>query len=354
MKHDLRNAATRRGVLRAVGAAAGVAGLAGCVSNDGTPTEIEYPTDDIESVVPYSTGGGFDAYSRLAAPYWEEYLGTDVVVNNVVGGGGASGGTQVYNAEPDGHTIVLWQANDSLLVQVSRDVGYDVREMTKIGALTKEPAALIVREDLGLETWDEFTDSLGDLNFATQGAGTMAHLGVAFIGELTGSFTQEDANFVHYGGTGEALAGLERGEVNAFLITSPSSAIKTVQGVDGTEIFMAFSDPDPIEWYFEEHGIEPRLYSTEAGVEEVTRVNETVHMSRFYLGPPDVPEEILEEQRSAFQEIVDDEEFREEASEAFRPVLNPDDHEYVDEVVESTYEKWTSEPFNSIIEDVID
>lgn len=349
----------RRQFLTGVGAATAI-GLAGCAASlpnggggDDETTTVEYPSKDLKSIVPYATGGGFDAYSRLAAPYWEEYLGSNVVVNNVVGGGGASAGTQVTNADPDGHTIMLWQANDSMLIQVGRDVGYDVRELTKIGALTKEPAALVVSEDLGLETWSDFTDGMDELSFATQGAGTMAHLAVAFIGELTGSFTRDEANFVHYGGTGEALAGLERGEANAFLITSPSSGIKTVQALDGMELFLSFSSPDPIQWYFEEHGVEPKLYSSEAGVNKVKQVNETVHMSRFYLGPPGVPDHILDEQRSAFQKMVEDEEFKEKASKAFRPILNPDDHEYVEETIQKTYEKWNSEPFNSIIEDVV-
>lgn len=365
----------RRAVLTSIGAAS-TASLTGCAgtgsqeagsdSGDGgsgnddtgsdkkTTTTIEYPSKDIKSIVPYATGGGFDAYSRLAAPVWEEHLGAEnVIVNNVVGGGGASGGTQVYTAEPDGHTIMLWQANDSMLVQVARNVGYDLREMTKIGALTKEPAALVVEKGLGLETWEDFTNSINKLNFATQGAGTMAHLGVAFIGEITGAFTQKQANFVHYGGTGEVLAGLQRGEANAFLITSPSSAVKTVQGIEEVELFMSFSKPDSIQGYFEKHDTKPTLYSSEAGINQVKKVNETVHMSRFYLGPPDVPDQILAEQRSAFQKIIEDKEFKKKASDAFRPVLNPDDHKYVEDVVQKTHDKWSSEPYYPIIKEVI-
>lgn len=59
----------------------------------------------IRWIVPSSTGGGYDTYSRLIAPFYEKYTGGHVVVHNRSGAGGRIGATELMNAEPDGLTI---------------------------------------------------------------------------------------------------------------------------------------------------------------------------------------------------------------------------------------------------------
>src|SRR5688572_17173950 len=68
-----------------------------------------FPTSDIELVIPYGPGGGFDTWARLVAPVLQEKLPTDVnvVPLNREGAGGLVGVTEVLGAQPDGHTIVI-------------------------------------------------------------------------------------------------------------------------------------------------------------------------------------------------------------------------------------------------------
>ena len=346
----------RRSFLRRAGIAVGgasIAGLAGCIGGD-QGDEVDYPTDDVRSIVPYATGGGFDEYSRLAAPYWEEYLDTEVVVENVQGGGGIVGSTEAYNAEPDGHTITIWDVYQSVTNQVGREVRYDIGEMSHVGALTQSPNAVVAMEEAGIEGWDDFVSRIDEFDFVTQGVGSGAHTMSILLGELTGAFSGDDLNFVHYGGTGEALSGLERGEGQIFTVATATSAAKVVQALEGAEMFVVFSEPDVIDWYLQEQNAAPIHYAAELDVENMDLYNELTVFRRFFTGPPDVPEEILEVQRDAFQGIIEDEEFKDEALEAGRPIVNPGDHEQVQQNIEDAFEVFESEPYVNIFEEALD
>ena len=93
----------------------------------------QYPERDIEIVVPFNAGGGFDSYVRALAPYLERHLPGDVRVipRNVAGAGGRRGTTEVYRARPDGYTIGAFNLPGVLIPQLQQQrVGYDLSEVT--------------------------------------------------------------------------------------------------------------------------------------------------------------------------------------------------------------------------------
>lgn len=368
MPNDTSN---RRSFLRSAGTIAGgtsIVGLAGCLggdqatgeentdttTKDGGNSGAEYPTDDVQSIVPYATGGGFDAYSRIAAPYWEKYLETTVNVENVVGGGGLVGASKAYNADSDGHTIAIWDIFQAVTNQVGREVRYDVSEMSHIGALTQSPNAIVVMEEAGIEGWNDFADRVDELSFVTQGVGSGAHTMSILLGELTGEFSGDDLNFVHYGGTGEALSGLERGEGQVFTVATATSAAKVVQSIEGAEMFLVLSEPEEIDRYLKDQNATPVHYASDLDVENLDTYSKHTVFRRFFTGPPDVPAEILDRQRDAFQQIIDDDAFRDEALESGRPIINPGDHTQVEENISEAFDLFETKPYVDIFQEALD
>lgn len=347
-KHD------RRQFLKGVGTAAtsaSVVGLAGCLDSS---SEESYPSESIRSIVPYASGGGFDEYSRLTAPYWEEYLGTEVNVENITGGGGLSGITQAYNEDPDGYTITIWDVYQSITNQIGRDVAYDMFEMSHIGALTQSPNAIVVMDEADIDGWDDFLARIDEFGFVTQGVGSGAHTMAVLLGELTGEFAGNDINFVHFGGTGEALSGLERGEGQIFTVATATSAAKVVQALDGAQMFTVFSEPDGIEWYLEEMNATPMHYSSDLDTNEIDLYAELTVFRRFFTGPPGVSDNVLDIQRDAFEQIIEDDEFLEETTDAGRPIINPGDYEQVENSLDTAWETFNEEPYQSIFDDLLD
>lgn len=321
--------------------------------SDGDDGDIDYPTDDIDFVVPYASGGGFDEYSRLMAPYLEEELGTTVNVRNVTGGGGVVGATQVYNAEPDGHTMTIWDTLDGTFPMIGRDVDYDLTEMSHVGYLTQAPNAITLSSDLDIQTWDEFVDAISEINFATQGRGAVSHVGMALLGGITGEFSVDDVNYVHYGGTGEALSGLERGEASGFMVGTATSAVKVVQALDA-EMFMIFSAPEVLKDYTDENDIDVKNWAGELDVNGLDEFSDLTFFRRFVTGPPGVDDAILERQHEAFRNVINNDEFRTEAREAARPLVNPESgSDPVSAALDNILSTLRQDPYEGIIKDAL-
>jgi tripartite-type tricarboxylate transporter receptor subunit TctC len=330
---------------------AGIAGgtslaLAGCSSGGGG----SYPSEEIELVVPFSTGGGFDAYARISQSYWEEHIGNDATVSvvNVEGAGGRTGATEVYSDSGNPHRMLFWYPSAALPPQLVMDTPYDVTEMPPIGAMVRDPNAMVLRSDLGIESFGEFVDAVGDLRFGTQGVGSAAHTVTLMLSAITGAFPVEDLNFVHYSGTSEAQAGMARGEIDAMIVGTVSSAADVGRALDGAELFCVFSDPEAGERYADR----TRLFSTDvSGVDSLDRYAELTQFVRMLVAPPEVPEGPLETLREAFSAVVEDEEFVEEATDQGRPVTNPGDHETVADIIAGRREVYSQDALLSVFEE---
>lgn len=327
-------------------------GSGGSDGDDGDD-EVDYPTDEIDFIVPYASGGGFDEYARLMKPYLEEELGTSVTVRNITGGGGVVGATQAYNAEPDGHTMLIWDTLDGTFPMIGRNVNYDLTEMSHVGYLTQAPNALTLMSEVGIEEWETFVDQLPDINFATQGRGAVSHVGMALLGGITGAFDVEEINYVHYGGTGEALSGLERGEASGFMVGTATSAVKVVQALEA-EMFMIFSDPEVMEDYTDENEIDVKNWANELSVEGLDEFSELTFFRRFVTGPPGVDDAILQRQHEAFSNVINNDEFRTQAREAARPLIQPEaGFDPVNTALENILDTLRQDPYEGIIQDAL-
>ena len=94
--------------------------------------EAAYPAQQIKWIIHYAPGGGFDIYARAIAPYLEKYVGQDVVVYNVTGGGGAVGTSEAWRSDPDGYTIVSLNLDDLLVLQLVQDLPFVMQEFEMI------------------------------------------------------------------------------------------------------------------------------------------------------------------------------------------------------------------------------
>ena len=63
------------------------------------------PDGPVTLIVAYKAGSGTDGPARILAQFAEKYIGQTVVVENVDGGSGSIGWSQLAAADPDGMTI---------------------------------------------------------------------------------------------------------------------------------------------------------------------------------------------------------------------------------------------------------
>ncbi|KAA9028632.1 tripartite tricarboxylate transporter substrate binding protein [Niallia endozanthoxylica] len=86
--------------------------VSGCSSKPATKKQenqdLNYPTRQIELVVPFAAGGGVDLAARTVAEYLSKEWGQPIVVTNKTGGGGIIGAQYALkDSKPDGYTVLV-------------------------------------------------------------------------------------------------------------------------------------------------------------------------------------------------------------------------------------------------------
>ena len=97
-----------------------------------------FPNKNIQFVIPYAPGGGFDVYPRVVAPVMEKYLPNkvNIVPINVPSGGGSRGVAQLYRAKPDGYTFGILNVPGMFILQQQQGAGaYDLAKFSWIGTM---------------------------------------------------------------------------------------------------------------------------------------------------------------------------------------------------------------------------
>ncbi|RLB99828.1 MAG: hypothetical protein DRH90_19690 [Deltaproteobacteria bacterium] len=118
----------------------------------GTPTAVkaEYPTRPITLMVGYSAGGSTDMYARAFTSFAHEYLGMPVVVVNKPGATGMIAAKAVFNARPDGYTL-LNHSGGGFLIKASIDGDrapvVPMRDLKVLGGIGQAVTALVVPKD---------------------------------------------------------------------------------------------------------------------------------------------------------------------------------------------------------------
>jgi tripartite-type tricarboxylate transporter receptor subunit TctC len=158
------------------------------------PTAVAagYPDRLVRLIVPSLPGGGSDTTMRLIAPKLAEYLGQQtVVVENRAGVSGNLGAELVARAAPDGYTLLSIFASHTSNVAVMKNVPFDlVRDFAPISLAVTLPNVLVSHPSLPPKTVKELIAFAkarpGQLQYATAGVGSNAHLTMALFLNMTG------------------------------------------------------------------------------------------------------------------------------------------------------------------------
>jgi tripartite-type tricarboxylate transporter receptor subunit TctC len=175
----------------------------------------DFPSKPIRMIVPYAAGGGTDIAARIVAQKLQEIWGPAVVVENRGGAGGNLGAEEVFNAAPDGYTL-LFTAQGPLVVNQSLydTLAYDPAKFTPVSLVVIAYNALLAYPAVPAANLRQLIDYAkahpDTLNYASQGIGTAAHL----TAELFRSMAGIKINHIPYRGGGPALNDLVAGHVD--------------------------------------------------------------------------------------------------------------------------------------------
>lgn len=189
-----------------------------------------FPTRPIRLVVPFAPGGGSDIIARLASTRLTDALGHQVVVDNRPGGNTVIGVRIVGTARPDGHTLLLANANFTINAALYEKLPYDpIRDFVAIAPLSNVANVLVVHPGVAAKSVKELVALVkakpGQFNFASPGAGTSSHMAGVLLQSLAGL----DFTIILYKGAGPAMIDLVGGQVSLAMaaMSSVSGHVKT-------------------------------------------------------------------------------------------------------------------------------
>jgi len=183
-----------------------------------------YPTHVVKVILPSLPGSTTDILARLVSDQLSQKWGKPVIVENMPGAAMSIGAEYVAHAAPDGYTLFICPPSPVSIQQLLyHDLKYDPTKFVPIALLAKISNVLAVRPDLpaqsvqGLLAYGRANP--GKLTYASQGAGSTAHLSGAELEVLGG------IKMVHvpYHGAQPALTDLMSGNVDLFFDTLTTS-----------------------------------------------------------------------------------------------------------------------------------
>ncbi len=182
-----------------------------------------YPSRPVRLIVGFAPGGGVDINARMLAPKLSEYLGQQVVVENVPGAGTNIANERVAKAAPDGHTLLINTAAVAINMSLYRNLPFDtLRDFAPVSVFSESPNVLVVNAKLPAASVNELIamarSTPGKLNYSSAGVGTTQHLAAELFKLRTGTFIVH----IPYKGTAPSMTALIAGEVDLSFANIPS------------------------------------------------------------------------------------------------------------------------------------
>lgn len=219
------------GKMLAMGSALMLAiGLAACGGGGGQGGGggDDFPSEQIELIVPWAAGGGTDQTARQLAAAAEETCGTGTIVSNQTGSTGAVGHQAAANAEPNGYTVGIATAEVAMVNHLGvADITPD--DLKGVMQYNFDPAAITVGADSEYETIDDFIaagKSGETVRIGTSGTGGIWHVSAAGMAEEVGA----DYTYVPFDGAAPAIQAVLGGQIEATAASGAEVAPQVESG----------------------------------------------------------------------------------------------------------------------------
>ncbi|MGE0803403.1 MAG: tripartite tricarboxylate transporter substrate binding protein [Lautropia sp.] len=203
---------SRRSAIRAIAASA-----AACVGTRAYAAD-KFPVRSIRIMAPYAAGTVTDLSARLIAEGLAKTWGVAVIVENIAAASGIVGTSTIAKSPPDGYNLVMVASNHVINPSLYRDLPFDtIQDFTPITMVAQTQIVLVVSGSSDIRDVNGLLAKArrepGRLNYGSAGNGSVGHLIMEQIKQLTGVFVTH----IPYRGQNQALTDLLSGQVDLAL-----------------------------------------------------------------------------------------------------------------------------------------
>ncbi|HEY8069887.1 MAG TPA: tripartite tricarboxylate transporter substrate-binding protein [Burkholderiales bacterium] len=179
-----------------------------------------WPAKPVRVIIPYPSGGGAEAAARFLAADFAQAFGQPFVIDNRPGGNTVIGAEAAAKAAPDGYTLLVTGGSTMTiqpLVFAGRLPFDPLGDFAPVTMVSHFPFFVLVPASLNVNTLAELVAYVrakpGQLSYASNGSGSMAHLGMEMLKQATGM----DLLHVPYKGFAPAMPDLLSGRVTVMM-----------------------------------------------------------------------------------------------------------------------------------------
>ncbi|MBR4422858.1 MAG: tripartite tricarboxylate transporter substrate binding protein, partial [Mailhella sp.] len=113
------------------------------------------PEGDVTVIVAYKAGSGTDTGARLLAAQAQKYVGKTLVINNLPGGDGKIGWTELVKAKPNGQTIGFINLPTFTTLATAKNSTFKTSDVVPICNHLTETGVVVVKAD---SPWKDLKD----------------------------------------------------------------------------------------------------------------------------------------------------------------------------------------------------
>ena len=191
-----------------------------------------FPDRNINLIVPFSPGGGYDSIARATARSMKKFLpkGVNVIVKNLTGAAGQRANVFVYRAKPNGYTIAHLQSSGMLGQEMmsEKPVGFETSKYTWLARVGADPYGLHVSAKGPYKSIEDLQKAKR-ITWGVEGIGVGRWLGCFLAAKAFGIDFHVVAG---YRGTGESLPALLRGDFDVWAQPIDHPSVTSYLGTD--------------------------------------------------------------------------------------------------------------------------
>ena len=181
----------------------------------------QFPSRNIQTIVPYAPGGSIDVMTRAVMAELSKALSRNIVIDNRPGASGMIGTEQVTKAEADGHILLGHTSSYTGTAAVRAKLPFDpARAIVPVAGIGKSALVMVVHPSVPAKTVKEFValakKNPGKLNYGSSGIGGNNH----FAGALFDLAAGTKMIHVPYKGISLAMTAVASGEVEVVIASS--------------------------------------------------------------------------------------------------------------------------------------
>jgi tripartite-type tricarboxylate transporter receptor subunit TctC len=300
------------------------------------PIEDFYRAHNVDLVVGYSAGGGYDTYARVLARHIGKHIpgNPTIVVQNMPGAGSLKAANYLYAVAPkDGSVFGTFGRGLAMEPLIGTSATrFDARTFVWLGSGSNEFSVFVLRREAPVQTWSDMQTT----PFTVSGEGSGSDPDI-YAAVLKNGFGVKLKLISGYPGTAEMALAIDRGEVDGRASWSWSS-LKTLkpEWLANKEVNL------PIQMNLTKNPELPEvpLVTDFAKTDRERQILDLVisrqTMGRPFAAPPGLPPDRAAVLRAAFDATMADKDFLNEAAERGLDV-NPVTGSALDKLVGELY-----------------